>query len=75
MRTKQQTQVTFMSNTELKNKTIQKAKQEGLTLKALLTMAMRAYINNDLQVSLKPNNKYYEDIFADKQIVKKSINA
>jgi len=72
MNTHQQTQVTFMSNAKLKDRTIKKVKEEGITLKALLTMAMRAYLNNDLKVSLQSSNDYYDDIFADREIVKKA---
>ena len=72
MNTTQQTQVTFMSNTQLKDKAIKKAKKEGITLKALLTMVMKAYVNNSLHVSLEPNMNYYDDLFADKEIVAKS---
>ncbi|MFH1947292.1 MAG: hypothetical protein ABIJ23_04010 [Candidatus Magasanikbacteria bacterium] len=72
MNTNQQTQVTFMSNAKLKNRTIKKVKEEGITLKALLTMAMKAYLNNDLKVSLQSSNNYYDDIFADREIIKKS---
>ncbi|PIT87237.1 MAG: hypothetical protein COU31_04030 [Candidatus Magasanikbacteria bacterium CG10_big_fil_rev_8_21_14_0_10_40_10] len=68
----QQTQVTFMSNTELKDRTIKKVKEDGITLKALLTMAMRAYLNNDLKVSLQSSNDYYDEIFADREIIKKA---
>lgn len=72
MNTTQQTQVTFMSNAKLKDRTIKKVKEEGITLKALLTMAMRAYLNNDLKISLQSSNDYYDDVFADKEIVKKA---
>lgn len=72
MNIKQQTQVTFISNKDLKNRTIKKAKEDGITLKALLTMTMRAYINNDLTISLRSNNACYDEIFSDKDIVAKS---
>lgn len=72
MNTDQQTQVTFMSNPKLKDRAIKKAKKEGITLKALLTMAMRAYVNNSLRVSLEPNMNYSDDLFADKDVINKS---
>ena len=72
MNTKQQTQVTFISNKNLKNRTIKKAKEDGITLKALLTMAMKAYLNNELNVSLQSNNAAYDEIFSDKDVVAKS---
>ena len=72
MNTKQQTQVTFISNKDLKNRTIKKTKEDGITLKALLTMAMKAYLNNELNVSLQANNTTYDEIFSDKEVVAKS---
>lgn len=72
MNTKQQTQVTFISNKQLKDRTIKKAKEDGITLKALLTMAMKAYLNNDLSVSLRSESDYYPEIFSDKDVVAKA---
>ena len=72
MNIKQQTQVTFISNKDLKNRTIKKVKEDGITLKALLTMAMKAYLNNELNVSLQSNNIVHDEIFSDKDVVTKS---
>ena len=72
MKTKEQTQVTFLSNTKLKKLTIKKVKEEGITLKALLTMAMKAYLKGDLKVSLSPKNNYYDKVFPDKDVIAKS---
>ena len=71
MNNKQETQVTFVSNKDLKNRTIKKTKEDGITLKALLTMAMKAYLNNELSVSLQPSVNY-DEIFSDKDIIKKA---
>ncbi len=67
-----QTQVTFMSDAKLKEKALKKTKREGITLKALLTMAMRAYIHDDLRISLHAKNEFYDDVFADKEIIEKT---
>ena len=67
-----QTQITFLSDKKLKERTIKKAKSEGITLKALLTMAMRAYTEGKLQVGLTPHGEHCDKLFADKDIVKKS---
>ncbi|MCK5510498.1 hypothetical protein KAI65_03070 [Candidatus Parcubacteria bacterium] len=72
MNVKQQTQVTFISNKNLKDRAIKKAKENGITLKALLTMAMKAYLNNELNVSLQPNNIAYDEMFSDRDVVAKS---
>lgn len=72
MNTKKQTQVTFLSNPKLKDLTIKKTKEEGITLKALLTMAMKAYLKGDLSLSLKPSNEHYDEVFSDKDIVTKA---
>ncbi len=72
MNTKKQTQVTFLCNPKLKDLTIKKAKEEGITLKALLTMAMRSYFNGDLSLSLKPVNEDYDEVFSDKDIIVKA---
>ena len=71
MNTKKEIQVTFVSNKELKNRTIQKVKEDGITLKALFTMTMKAYLSNDLNVSLQAK-PYYDDILTDKDVVTKS---
>ncbi len=71
MNNKQETQVTFVSNKDLKKRAIKKTKEDGITLKALLTMAMKAYLNNELSVSLQPNANH-DEIFSDKDIIKKS---
>jgi|GEM_PF-2092592 len=65
-----QTQITFLSDKQLKNLTLKKAKADGITLKALFTMAMKAYLQGDLKVSLISNQ--VDPIFQDKDITKKS---
>ncbi len=62
-------QIIFTADPNLKLKALNKAKKEGITLKALLTMAMKSYVNNDLSVSLNFRNNYYDDVFSDKEIV------
>ncbi len=65
------TQVSFTTDPALKEKALKKAKKEGITLKALFIMAMKSYINNDLSVNLNFKKDYYDDIFADKEVVNK----
>lgn len=68
----QSTQITFKTNSALKEKALEKVKQEGITLKALLTMAMKAYLCNRLIVGVYPNNNDDYEILTDKKIVAKA---
>lgn len=67
-----QTQVTFKTPCEIKEKALFKARQEGITLKALLTMAMREYANNNLLLGLRSKEDYFDDVFADKEVIAKA---
>ncbi|MFH1713344.1 MAG: hypothetical protein ABH896_04130 [Candidatus Jacksonbacteria bacterium] len=67
-----QTQITFKAPTLLKEQALNKARQEGFTLKALLSMAMREYVNDNLLFSLHSKEDYYDEIFADKEVVAKA---
>ena len=66
------TQVTFLSDKKLKEMTMKKVKADGITLKALFTMAMRAYIDGKFQVGFVAQDDQFEEIFSDKDIVRKS---
>ncbi len=46
------TQVSFTTNQELKEKALQKAKDEGITLKALLTYAMKSFVDGKISLDL-----------------------
>lgn len=65
-------QVSFVTDPLLKEKAMEKAKKEGITLKTLFTMAMKSYINNDLILSLRSRDDYYDDVFADKKVIEKA---
>ena len=56
MKTQQKTQISFVSNKDLKERAMQKAKEDGITLKALFTTAMKLYVNNDLSFSLNDSS-------------------
>ena len=62
------TQITFIADSNLKDLAMNKEKSEGITLKALLTMAMRSYVDNALSVKLAINPSY-DKLFADTEIV------
>ena len=63
------TQVTFKTERALKEQALRQAKQEGITLKALLTMAMRAYVNRKLTVGFQP---VADPLLADPDIIAKA---
>lgn len=46
------TQVAFKTDVELKKSALQKAKREGVTLKAILTYFMRSYIAGDIELGI-----------------------
>lgn len=54
-------QIVFKSDPELKEKTLEKAKHEGVTLKAVLTMAMRAYVNDEMVLGMWRKEEIYSD--------------
>jgi hypothetical protein len=54
-------QIVFKSDQELKEKTLEKAKTEGVTLKAVLTMAMRAYVNDEMVLGMWRREEFYDD--------------
>lgn len=72
LNTNTQTQITFTAPLVLKKQALEKARQEGVTLKALLTVAMREYINNNLLIGLKPVEDYFDEVFTDKKIIAKA---
>lgn len=46
------TQISFTANKNLKNLAMQKAKEEGITLKAFLTYSMKKYIEGKMKLDL-----------------------
>ncbi len=52
------TQIAFTTNADLKRKTMQKLKQEGLTLKVLLQYAMQAYVQGKIWLWITTNPDY-----------------
>jgi hypothetical protein len=59
--THEETQIVFKSNPELKDAALEKAKHEGVTLKAVLCMAMRAYVNDEMVMSMTKREEHYEE--------------
>lgn len=59
---KEEIQIVFKSDPDLKGKALEKAKQEGVTLKAVLCMAMRAYVNDELVMGMWQKIEHYESV-------------
>jgi len=54
-------QIVFKSDPNLKDAALEKAKQEGMTLKAILCSAMRAYVNDELVMGMTRREEHYEE--------------
>lgn len=48
-----QAQVSFKTSQRLKEKALEKAEGQGITLKALLTMAMNAFVRDELEIAVR----------------------
>jgi hypothetical protein len=48
------TQISFTTQKDLKNKAMQKAKMEGLTLKAVLIAAMEGFVDSRIKFGILP---------------------
>lgn len=57
---REEIQIVFKSDPELKDAALEKAKQEGMTLKAVLCMAMKAYVNDEMVLGMWRNEELYE---------------
>lgn len=69
------TQVSFTTDEDLKNKAMQKAKQEGLPLKTLFIYAMKGFVDGtiSLKIGEKETEPEIEEVyFDDKEIIKKA---
>jgi hypothetical protein len=53
-------QIVFKSDPNLKDAALEKAKNEGMTLKAVLCMAMKAYVNDEMVLGMWRNEEQYE---------------
>jgi len=66
------TQITFKTDKSLKKTALQKTKKDGITLKALLTMAMKSYVDDNLRVGIGFKDESFDSLFADKDIVRRA---
>jgi len=54
-------QIVFKSDPDLKDAALEKAKHEGMTLKAVLCSAMRAYVNDEMVMKMTRREEEYEE--------------
>lgn len=69
------TQVSFTADKDLKRKALLKAKNEGITLKAVLIYAMKGFVEGKISLGLQIENNepdVQELSFADKKLNKKA---
>lgn len=69
------TQVSFTADEDLKNKALKKAKEEGITLKALFIYSMKGFIEGNISFGIKIANlepEVEELSFDNKSINKKA---
>lgn len=69
------TQISFTADKDLKNMALEKAKNEGITLKALLTYAMKGFIEGKIGfniVAIDTDREVEELFFEDKGIQEKA---
>lgn len=50
------TQISFTADENLKDRAMQKAKSEGITLKALLTYSMRSFVEGKMKLGIMATN-------------------
>ncbi|MSR67793.1 hypothetical protein EXS65_03150 [Candidatus Peribacteria bacterium] len=46
------TQVSFIADLQLKNRALEKAKSQGITLKAFLTYAMKGFVDGTIRLTI-----------------------
>lgn len=68
------TQVSFTTEEDLKVRALEKAKNEGITLKALLVGAMREFVDGRISFGIIARNEpdVEEIVFTDKALNKKA---
>lgn len=69
------TQVSFTADKNLKDKALEKAKQEGITLKALLTYSMKSFVDGKISFTLitaKEEPEVEDLVFENKKLTAKA---
>lgn len=57
---REEIQIVFKSDPDLKDAALEKAKHEGMTLKAVLCSAMRAYVNDEMVMKMTSREEQYD---------------
>lgn len=65
------TQVSFTTSSQLKKMALERAKQEGLSLKTVLVYAMKGFVEGKFSFQLETKQEGEEDFFGDPEIEKK----
>lgn len=67
-------QVTFTTDQKLKKTALKKAKEDGITLKALLIFSMKSYVEGNIKIGLIPveETQIEELFFADEALQDKA---
>jgi len=69
----QTAQITFNADMSLKDSALAKARAQGVTLKAVLTMAMQSYVSGAMQLGLSMQPTY-DTLFAESDIIEATNN-
>lgn len=70
------TQVSFITDNDLKNKALEKAKSEGISLKTLLVYSMKAYVEGKISLGIKiadEESDLEEMVFDDEHLNEKAL--
>ena len=70
------TQISFTADENLKNKALEKAKEEGITLKAVLIYSMKSFVDGKIKFGLinpEEQSDVEELTFNDQSINKKAL--
>ncbi len=66
-------QITFIANSDLKQKAMNKAKNEGITLKAVLTHSLKGYVEGKISFGMQTKEPDVEEFnINDKDILAKA---
>jgi purine-nucleoside phosphorylase len=63
-------QISFTADEKLKEKTMRKAKEKGVTLKSVLIFSMEAFANEKINLGIIPSNEDVEELKFDSHSIK-----
>lgn len=65
-------QISFTADEKLKEETMKKAKEKGITLKSLFIFSMEAFVNGKINIAIQPMEEVEELHFDNSAINKKA---